>query len=715
MFSDDVSHSSASTADSASFVSRLLWSIALINLFVLGLVAFTLNQSHDEFEERAEVTARNLSQLLALDIAGDIDKIDVALLSAADEVERQLAVGGIDRQALNAFLARQQGRLPEIFSLRTTDANGIVAYGLGVNPAARQNNSDREYFFRQRDNPKAGLVIAKPVFTRLDKRWAVPMSRAIHLPDGSFGGVVYVNVSLEYLAKTFSAIDVGKRGSVSLRDAELRIFAVYPMSPDIDKVIGEKLVVPELRELIQAGSDAGTYTTDRTIDGVERKFAARRVPDRPLYVVVGRATNEYMARWREQAAMTLALALLFCLTTLISSWLIYRGWRRQLAATLELVREEEKFHTVADYTYDWEYWEGPAHEILFMSPSCERVTGYAQAEFLANPDLLYTIIHPDDRYLMAAHRRDAAHEDEGGTDFRIVRRDGEVLWIAHGCRSVFGRDGQFMGRRASNRDITERKRAEEEIHKLNADLERRVADRTAQLEAANKELEEFSYSMSHDLRTPLRAIDGYSTILVEEHGTGLDDEGRRLLNAVCDNGRRMARLIDDILRFIDMGKRKMAYGDVDIAKLAAEIFTELKAAACAPEGTPVRRLRIEIGALPPSWGDCDMINTVMRNLLSNAIKFSPADAETLIQVSGLTGETENSYAITDHGVGFDMRYADKLFKVFEHVHPPGQYEGTGMGLAIVKRIIERHGGRVWVEGRVGEGASFHFSLPHRRI
>ena len=298
--------------------------VTLANLFVFGVVAFSLYQSFGEVEERADVTTQSLSRLLAEGIAGDLDKIDVVLLNVADEIERQIASGGIDRKALNAFLDRKQGRLPETFSVRVLDTKGIVSYGQGVNPIARQNNSDREYFIRQRDNPKAGLVIAKPILTRIDKKWAIVLSRPIHLPDGSFGGVAYVNVGLDYLTKTFPSIDVGKHGSVSLRGAGLDIYAIYPVPANVDKVIGEKLAVPELQELIQAGRDSGTYITNHTLDGFERKFAVRKVSDYPLYVVVGRATEEYMAQWKDQAIKTSVLVVLFFLGTLISSWRSYR-------------------------------------------------------------------------------------------------------------------------------------------------------------------------------------------------------------------------------------------------------------------------------------------------------------------------------------------------------------------------------------------------------
>ncbi|HEX8989071.1 MAG TPA: ATP-binding protein [Rhodocyclaceae bacterium] len=241
------------------------------------------------------------------------------------------------------------------------------------------------------------------------------------------------------------------------------------------------------------------------------------------------------------------------------------------------------------------------------------------------------------------------------------------------------------------------------------EMRERLRQRGAEVKRANKELEDFSYSMSHDLRTPLRALDGYSKILVEEHCAGLDADGRRLLGEVRRNAQRMGRQMNDMLHFLQLGRQKMECGAVDLAGMAAEIFSELQAEV------PQRCLRLQLGELPRAWGDGRMLRLALRHLLSNAVKFTPPEREAVVELSCVPGAGEDVYTVRDKGIGFDGRYADKLFQVFEHVNSTCEYDGNGMGLAMVRRIIERHGGRVWAEGTVGQGASFHFALPHAGV
>jgi two-component system sensor kinase len=250
-----------------------------------------------------------------------------------------------------------------------------------------------------------------------------------------------------------------------------------------------------------------------------------------------------------------------------------------------------------------------------------------------------------------------------------------------------------------------RKRAEEKNIELIKEFERQIAGRTAQLENANKDLESFAYSVSHDLRTPLRAIDGFSRILLDDYKDRLDDDGQRYLNTVHLSAIHLSQLIDDILNFSRMSHREIDMTTVDMGALTREVFDEQR------PGAPERNICLRLGDLPSARADLAMIRQVLTNLLGNAIKFTGKRAEAVIEVGGAVEGAENIYWIKDNGAGFDMEYADKLFGAFQRLHSSEEFEGTGIGLTIVKRIIERHGGRVWADGKVDEGATVHFSLP----
>jgi signal transduction histidine kinase len=252
--------------------------------------------------------------------------------------------------------------------------------------------------------------------------------------------------------------------------------------------------------------------------------------------------------------------------------------------------------------------------------------------------------------------------------------------------------------------IVVHRRQIEEAGQAQAGLEQRVRERTAELERANRELESFSYSVSHDLRAPVRAIEGFARILEEEAGERLDAEGRKYLAMVRDNGRKMGVLIESLLEFSRLGRRPLNLSDTDMGELARDVFEEL---AGGMQSTP----GFVLGVMPRVRCDRALVRQVWTNLLSNAIKFTGRTAGARIEAGGSEQAGECVYYVRDNGAGFDMRYYEKMFGVFQRLHGEHEFSGTGVGLALVQRIVERHGGRVWAEGKVGEGATFWFAMP----
>jgi len=251
---------------------------------------------------------------------------------------------------------------------------------------------------------------------------------------------------------------------------------------------------------------------------------------------------------------------------------------------------------------------------------------------------------------------------------------------------------------------------EAELKRAAAELKQRIGDldqRTSQLEAANKELSDFSYSVAHDLRAPLRSMGGFARVLLEDYPDKLDQDGQRYLKIIHQDARKMGQLIDDLLALARLGRKEMSLVRIDMAELAKAVFEELKAHYSE------RKLQIDLQPLPAALADRVMMRQALANLLENAVKFTKDRDPALIEVSGWSEPLENVYCVKDNGVGFDMRYVGKLFEVFQRLHSEEEFAGTGVGLAIVKRIIDRHGGRVWAEGKVNEGAAFCFAIPRR--
>jgi PAS domain S-box-containing protein len=344
--------------------------------------------------------------------------------------------------------------------------------------------------------------------------------------------------------------------------------------------------------------------------------------------------------------------------------------------------------------------------VLQVSNSWCEVTGYTREELATIDDWTERAygdrkkrVQADIEALYGLERRKA----EG--DYSIRIKDGTTrIWEF--SSAPLGRlpDGRRLVLSMAM-DVTERRTAESEVQRLNAELEQRVVERTQGLEVANQELEAFSYSVSHDLRAPLRHIDGFVGLLLERCRGELTDQGRHYLDTVADSARQMGRLIDELLQFSRTGRAEMHEAGVDMNKTVREAVNSLANELAG------RTIEWVIGDLPPVRGDGAMLRLVWTNLLGNAIKYTRAKDRARIEVAAREGPDETTFVVRDDGVGFDMRYAHKLFGVFQRLHSEAEFEGTGIGLATVRRIVSRHGGRTWAEAELGAGAAFYFSLP----
>ena len=380
--------------------------------------------------------------------------------------------------------------------------------------------------------------------------------------------------------------------------------------------------------------------------------------------------------------------------------------RQRVEEALRL--SEERFRRLAENARDVIYRMSlPDGKYEYVSPAVQAVFGYSPEECYASPLLIKQTLHPD---WQVYYREQWTNLLEGKMpptyEYQIIHKSGQVRWLNQ--RNILVRDnaGTPIAIEGIVTDITERRRAEEEIRRLNQGLEQRVADRTAQLEAANKELEAFAYSVSHDLRAPLRHIDGYLELLQHRATLPADEQSQHYLATIASSARRMGQLIDDLLSFSRMGRHDLARQAVELNSLVQDVIRDFE-----PE-TRDRTIQWRIADLPVVTGDRAMLRVVLVNLISNALKFTRSRSQADIEIGYEAGATTGPvFFIRDNGVGFDMAYVDKLFGVFQRLHRVDEFEGTGIGLANVRRIISRHGGQTWAEGAVDHGATFYFSLP----
>lgn len=579
----------------------------------------------------------------------------------------------------------------------------------------------------------------------------------IYVEEKLNGGMVFRIDPEEFLFPLIQSWPTLSKTSESLlikKDANEVVF-INKLRHEENTVLKLKLKIDSSN--INIPAVAATYGIEGYKEGIDYRGVPvlsniRKIPDTPWWMIVKVDLSEVHSATKEKA---IYIGLLIGMLTLIFALGFFWLWTNQ-KKTIRFLEAETKFELqerviaeqkraaealrMKNWVFDVSTVANSISDtnglITEANESFLQIWGYKnKKEIIGEP--LFNFIQKKNVALEIMATLNLRGQWEGV--FTAIKKDGSTF-IAQSQASIVKDDkGDVIGYQSMVLDITMRKEREDEINKINAELEQRVAERTLELENStlelenvqaallnivedlnektqelalsaellkytNKELESFSYTVSHDLRAPLRALDGFAKILLEDYSSTLDSDGKRYLNIIVENAINMGQLIDDLLTFSRLGRHELEFTEINMFDLAKLIFEESLQQSRNPNA------ELKIKPLPDAFGDFTMVKQVWRNLIGNAIKYGPKNDKLILEIGNKTIDAENVYYIKDNGVGFDMAYKDKLFGVFQRLHSSKEFEGTGVGLAIVQRIIHRLGGKVWAEGEVNKGATFYFTL-----
>ena len=691
-------------------LASMRWGQAIILLAVFVAIVMTAVVSYQSIDR--ELTAAALSRrasvsyLAAAVLSEKFDRlVDIGTSLASRVRFRDLVAQGKWIEAAE-ILRAVPSDFPFVERLFLADVEGTLMADVPELPSVKGRN------LAHRDWYQAVMRTERPYISQVYRRAAPPRMNVfvaavpIRSGKGEMLGILVVQVRLDTFFDWTKNIDVGPKGFVYVvdRHGTLALHSKFPPQGDLIDYSS----VPVVQQVLQG--KRGVEIVFNPLENEERVAAYEPIAKHGWGVVLAQPTATVFAiRDGQLRRVMIAYGLIFVVFVayLASRIVIQRRQakedrrakdeleRRVAERTAQLSDSEERTRAIVDTAVDAIIVIDERGTIQRLNPGAERMFGYLQAEVAGkNVSTLMPSPYREQhdgylaRYLATGEKRIIG----SGREVVARRKDGAEFPIYLAIAEMrLGESRMFTG---IIRDITEAKRAAE-----------RQAHLVANLEAANKELEGFSYSVSHDLRSPLRAIDGYSRILEEDYADKLDAEGRRLFGVIRESSQKMAMLIDDLLTFSKLGRQALVSSTVDTNALVKEVLRELRAAG---DG---KSARIAVADLPMAWGDRALLKQVWINLLANAIKFAGKKGKPIIEVSGTSDAAENIYSVTDNGVGFDMRYYNKLFGVFQRLHSADEYPGTGVGLAIVQRVVTRHDGRVWAEGKLNHGAAFFFALP----
>jgi PAS domain S-box-containing protein len=679
---------------SAAPLRRLTALVAFANLFVFSVIGVSLESSYQQYCERAAVASRNTNRLVAQSIAGELDMIDMGLKSVVDEIARLHEAAPLDRRTVEAFLTRQQQRLPPIEGLRIANAKGEITYASGGLPQTGISIADRGYFIAVRDEPGLGLAISKPILGRLSGKWELVLARRLSLRDGSFDGVIYAPVAIDYFVHKFTELEVGPRGAVVMRGDASRDFDLLARFPPAG-FTGQTKVSQNFRTMISDNPKGGTYEAFAGADNISRTFSYQPIANYPLITLVGLGTDDYLADWRHEVVKLSALGGVFLLLSALAARLILRAWRARTDAF-------EQFRLLLTSAGAGIFGLDENGVCTFCNPAAIRMLGYG-----SEADLLGSNLHTKIHHTTIDG---TATSDLGCKILQTMvsgagmRDDTDIFWRADGTSFPVEywahpqlRGTSVVGVVVTFADISERRMAEQALQ-----------EKTAELARSNADLEQFAYVASHDLREPLRMISSYVTLLDQRYAAQLDNDARQFIHFARDGAKRLDQLILGLLEFSRIGRNRPPMTRVALDSAVTEALSYL--------GVVIAEANAEVTIsphLPDVVADRGELVRLLQNLIGNALKYRSTDRQPEVRISAERRLGHWQVSIADNGIGIPEEQRERIFGIFQRLHGRDQYEGTGIGLAVCRKIVEHHGGRLWVDGNPDGGSIFAFTLPDR--
>lgn len=650
----------------------IIGALLAANLLVLALSFSSLQQARVQYELNARTQTENIAQALDQNVASSIEKIDLALHSVADELERQLQHGRIAPETAEIYLERLLARLPEVEALRVADAAGNVFLGRGVDRKNQLSWADREYFLAHRSDPSAGLLISKPRLGKVAKKAIVGFSRRYNTPDGRFAGVISAPIAVEHFQKLLSHFAPGAGGAVVLRDADLGLIARHPQLPGNPAAsIGNQSVSRELQELVASGVATATYHTVTASEKIERIITFRRLDQARMFVLAGIASDSYLAGWRHDLRKTALFAGSFCLVSLLAGGLLLH----LLGHTL---RESARNRVFLQRAGDGILILDAHGRLVEANDRFCRLLGY-RAEELRGRTIGDWEARWDEeaiRHLYLAHDVDESAAPNC-FESRYRSRTGESIEVevSLGHFELEGAPYVYV----AARDIRERKQAEAEL----------LAAKQA-AESANLAKSRFLATMSHEIKTPMNGILGMAQLLQLPDLS--PEEQQEYARTILASGQTLLGLLNDILDLskVEAGKLELHQGAFSADQLLLDTVA-LFAASAEQKGLEICVDR-DMPPIPGNFvGDAARLRQMLANLVSNAIKFTERGQITLalrLLPDAPTGLARLRFTVKDTGIGIAPDALARLFSPFSQLDSSTtrKYGGTGLGLSIVRRL-----------------------------